>query len=122
MLLHQEERHLVRAGEERDQPRADAIFRALKAGRPEEVFADKELALLRYVRSLTVSPQTARREDIEALRAEGASDGEILEANQVCAYFNYSNRLLNGLGVTTAGDALGYSPPNTDSVAEWRHV
>jgi hypothetical protein len=26
----------------------------------------------------------------------------------VCAYFNYSNRLLNGLGVDTEGDTVGY--------------
>ena len=31
-----------------------------------------------------------------------------LEVNQVCAYFNYSNRLLNGLGITTEGDIIGY--------------
>ena len=42
---------------------------------------------------------------VEALRAAGCEDAEILEVNQVCAYFNYSNRLLNGLGVTTQGDA-----------------
>ena len=35
-------------------------------------------------------------------------DGEILEVNQVVAYFNYSNRVLNGLGVTTEGDVVGY--------------
>ena len=46
--------------------------------------------------------------DIDALRAAGCDDGEILEVNQVCAYFNYSNRLLNGLGVTTEGDVIGY--------------
>jgi uncharacterized peroxidase-related enzyme len=105
-----------------DRPRADAIFVALEAGRPEAAFAGKELALLRYVRSLTASPQTMRREDIDALRDAGASDGEIFEANQVCAYFNYSNRLLNGLGVTTEGDVLGYSPPNSDTLSDWRHV
>ena len=44
----------------------------------------------------------------DALVAAGCDDGEILEVNQVCAYFNYSNRLLNGLGVTTQGDVLGY--------------
>jgi uncharacterized peroxidase-related enzyme len=104
-----------------DQSRADAIFRALKADRPEAAFAGKELALLRYVRELTAAPQAMRAERIEALRAAGADDGEVLEANQVCAYFNYSNRLLNGLGVTTDGDALGYSPPNTDTLDEWRH-
>ena len=46
--------------------------------------------------------------DVSAARTAGASDGEILEVNQVCAYFNYSNRLLNGLGVTTEGDHVGY--------------
>ena len=46
--------------------------------------------------------------DIAARQEAGANDGEILEANQVCAYFNYSNRLLNGLGVTTEGDVIGY--------------
>jgi len=47
-------------------------------------------------------------DDVAALRVAGCSDGEILEVNQVCAYFNYSNRLLNGLGVTTEGDVIGY--------------
>ena len=59
--------------------------------------------------------------DVDALRAAGADDGEILEANQVIAYFNYSNRLLNGLGVTTDGDILGLSPPNTDKLDDWEH-
>jgi hypothetical protein len=60
--------------------------------------------------------------DVKAARAAGASDAEIFEANQVCAYFNYSNRLLNGLGVATKGDVLGYSPPNTDRLDDWEHV
>ena len=29
---------------------------------------------------------------------------------QIIAYFNYANRVLNGLGVTTMGDVLGTSP------------
>jgi uncharacterized peroxidase-related enzyme len=105
-----------------DDARARAIYRALAAATPEDVFAGKELALLRYVRRLTLLPQEMREEDIVALREAGASDGEILEANQVCAYFNYSNRLLNGLGVTTAGDILGTSPPNTGSLDDWEHA
>ena len=46
--------------------------------------------------------------DVTTLRDAGCDDGEILEVNQVVAYFNYSNRLLNGLGVTTEGDSIGY--------------
>ena len=100
-----------------DKARGDAIYRALAADRPADAFSGKELALLRYVRKLTAKPQEMTRADIDALRVEGADDGEILEANQVCAYFNYSNRLLNGLGVTTEGDTLGLSPPESADLA-----
>lgn len=104
-----------------DDRRAAAIFRAFAAARPEDVFDGKQLALLRYVRKLTLEPQQMVEADILALREAGADDGEILEANQVCAYFNYSNRLLNGLGVTTQGDVLGTSPPNSESLDDWEH-
>ena len=43
-----------------------------------------------------------------ALKEAGAGDGEILELNQIVGYFNYVNRLLNGLGVTTSGDTVGF--------------
>ena len=92
----------------KDQARSDRIFLALKADRPEEVFDGKELALLRYAGKLTRDVGRMVRSDYEALKLAGADDGEILEVNQVCAYFNYSNRLLNGLGCTTEGDVVGY--------------
>ena len=88
--------------------RADEIYAALQEGRPEEVFAGKELALLEYAAKLTTDVANLAEADIEALRNAGCDDGEILEVNQVVAYFNYSNRLLNGLGVTTEGDSIGY--------------
>jgi uncharacterized peroxidase-related enzyme len=90
------------------QARIDAAFAALEAGRPEDAFAGRERALLEYARKLTADVAHMARADIERLRAAGCDDGEILEVNQVCAYFNYSNRLLNGLGVTTEGDVIGY--------------
>jgi uncharacterized peroxidase-related enzyme len=92
----------------RDRARSDAIRAALDAGAPERAFAGKELALLRYAGKLTAAVGKMEKADIDALRAAGCDDGEILELNQVCAYFNYSNRLLNGLGVTTEGDVIGY--------------
>jgi len=105
-----------------DRKRAEAIYQALTTGRPETQFEGKELALLVYARKLTLEPGAMSKADIEALRSSGASDGEILEANQVAAYFNYSNRLLNGLGVTTKGDVLGLSPPNSNRLDQWEHV
>lgn len=106
----------------KDEDRAKRIYAAFVAAAPERVFTGKELALLVYVRKLTLTPQAMVEADIAALRAAGAEDAEIFEANQVCAYFNYSNRLLNGLGVTTKGDVLGFSPPNTDTLDQWEHV
>ena len=47
-------------------------------------------------------------DDIEKLKSVGCDDGIILEANQIIGYFNYVNRLINGLGVTTEGDVIGY--------------
>jgi len=105
-----------------DGPRAEAIYRALAADDPGRVFAGKELALLSYARKLTLAPGEMAESDVVTLRDAGATDEEILETNQVVAYFSYSNRLLNGLGVTTCGDVLGLSPPNSDDLAEWRHA
>src|SRR5260370_8396484 len=39
-----------------DQPRAEAIYNALAAGKPEGAFTGRELPLLRYVRTLTQRP------------------------------------------------------------------
>jgi len=101
----------------RDKARADAIRTALDAGKPELAFEGKERALLDYARKLTADVGAMQKSDIDALRAAGCDDGEILEVNQVCAYFNYSNRLLNGLGVTTVGDVIGYYSEDADEGA-----
>lgn len=92
----------------KDEHRADAILAALRDRRIAAEFDGKELALLDYAGKLTATPGDMVETDVSACRDAGATDGEILEVNQVCAYFNYSNRLLNGLGVTTEGDNIGY--------------
>lgn len=91
-----------------DDALAARILDALQTGAPERAFAGKELALIRYALKLTTDCSHMERADVEACRQAGADDGEILEVNQVCAYFNYSNRLLNGLGVDTEGDTVGF--------------
>lgn len=91
-----------------DTARAASVKAALDADRPEEAFGGRELAALHYARKLTVLPGDMVKSDVEALREAGYDDGEILEINQVCAYFNYANRLLNGLGVSLEGDVIGF--------------
>ena len=92
----------------KDDERAETIESAFRYKSPEEAFTGKELALIRYTGKLTSTPGAVEAADIEAAKSLGASDGEILEVNQVCAYFCYSNRTINGLGVTLSGDSVGY--------------
>ena len=56
-------------------------------------------ALCRYALALTIRPWTVRRADVDALRAVGLSDRDVVDANQVVAYYNYVNRVADGLGV-----------------------
>lgn len=91
-----------------DPVRADAIEIALKSRSPDKAFEGKELALLRYAAKLTLQPGAMTRADWDLLEAAGCDHGEILEVNQVTGYFNYVNRHLSGLGVTTEGDVIGY--------------
>ena len=100
-----------------DDDRARAVRAALEAGRPADAFDAKQSAALAYARTLTLEPRSLRERDIETLRAAGWDDGEILEINQVVAYFNYANRTVQGLGVTTEGDILGLSPDGPG----WQH-
>ena len=99
----------------RSAPDKAAAETALQSRKPEHAFDGKVLALLRYAEKLTVNPGDVVREDVTALTDAGVDDGEVLEANQIIGYFNYVNRCLNGLGVTTEGDIVGYYS-SSDSV------
>lgn len=56
-------------------------------------------ALCRYAVKLTLAPQKMMRGDIEELRGTGFDDRSIVDANQVVSYYNYVNRVADGLGV-----------------------
>ena len=90
------------------------IEKALRQQHPERVFEGAELALMRYTQKLTLTPGAMVQADVQALQDAGLDDGEILEANQIIGYFCYVNRCLNGLGVTTDGDIVGYYSGSRD--------
>ena len=56
-------------------------------------------ALVRYSLDLTGDPSSIRADAVEALRRAGLDDRAIHDACQVVAYFNYVNRVADGLGV-----------------------
>ena len=104
-----------------DDVRATAIRSALDNQDPAAAFDGKELAGLQYVEKLTTNAAAMSANDIEALRESGFDDGEILEINQVAAYFAYANRTVLGLGINTEGDEVGLSPGDSSDPDNWSH-
>ena len=102
------------------EPEARAIRSAIEAGRTPPAFGPREAAILAYTDRLTRAPAAVTAADVESLRAAGLAEGEILEVNQVAAYFAYANRTVQGLGVSTEGDVLGLSPGGSDP-EDWKH-
>lgn len=63
--------------------------------------SSKRLEMLRYSVKLTHTPGDMASADVEALRAEGFSDRDILDITEVIGYYAYVNRIADGLGVHT---------------------
>ena len=104
-----------------DDQRSQSIRKALEEGDPSKVFESKELATMNYAVKLTTNPQNISPDDIEKLRINNVDDGEILEINQVAAYFAYANRMVLGLGINKSGDIIGLSPNDGDDENNWSH-
>lgn len=83
-----------------DPVQAAKIRAALEAGTPETALEGQALAAALYSEKLTRSPRIISKDDIDSLRDAGFDDGEILEINQVIAFFAYANRTALGLGVS----------------------
>lgn len=104
-----------------DKERGPAIRRALEGDQPGQAFSGPALAALEYAARLTRHPGRLEETDVEALRQAGFSDGEILEINQVAAYFSYANRTVLGLGIGLDGETPGHSPSAQADGNDWTH-
>jgi uncharacterized peroxidase-related enzyme len=106
----------------RSDARSTAIRAALESGGIEAgPFEQREKLALRYAEALTRDPGSVTGAMVAAMRAAGYTDGEILEINQVTAYFAYANRTVLGLGCSVDGDILGLSPNQSDEPGNWSH-
>jgi len=74
---------------------ADQLKRDWKSAELDE--ADR--ALCQWAEKLTQSPDKMAQSDVEYLRQKGFSQSAISDAAQVISYFNYINRVADGLGV-----------------------
>ena len=58
-------------------------------------------AIVGYAAKLTSTPAAVDERDIEQLRSVGLSDLDIVDLNNLVSYYNYINRVANGLGLRT---------------------
>ena len=76
----------------------EALAEAVASGNHHRLPA-RTRVLCGYALKLTLRPWEMAEEDLDPLRAEGLSDRDIIDANPVVSYFNYVNRVADGLGV-----------------------
>jgi uncharacterized peroxidase-related enzyme len=78
-----------------------ALARALIRDHATADVSPHQRAMLDYAVKLTRTPGEMVEADLAPMRAEGLTDRDILDVNQVTAYFAYVNRVADGLGVAT---------------------
>ena len=66
--------------------------------------AEADRALCDFAVKLSRNPHGMAEADIDALRDRGLSDKQISHATQVISYFNYINRIADGLGIDPEDD------------------
>ena len=78
---------------------SDAQRQAVQEGYRSAGLTPREVALLDFAVKLTKSPSGVRKEDLDGLRAQGLTDEHLVDAAHCVGYFNFINRVLDGLGV-----------------------
>jgi len=77
----------------------EALVTAVKTDYRTAKLDDAARALLDYAVKLTRTPEEMVEDDVVRLRNLGHSDRAILDAAEIIAYFNYINRIADGLHV-----------------------
>jgi uncharacterized peroxidase-related enzyme len=78
----------------------ESLKKTLKDGNWREApLSPRERAMLEYVEKLTLHAYKATRDDLAVLKEHGFDDRAILQINLIASFFNYINRVADGLGV-----------------------
>lgn len=78
---------------------SDAQRQAVQSDYRTAGLPSRELALLNFAVKLTKSPAEMRKDDLDGLRRHGLTEEQLVDAVHCISYFNFINRLLDGLGV-----------------------
>jgi uncharacterized peroxidase-related enzyme len=79
--------------------REDALVENLKLDPDGAELPPRQRAMVDYALKLTRTPWACREPDVEGLRAHGFDDVAILHIVTFTGWFNYINRVADGLGV-----------------------
>ncbi len=91
-----------------DRPASDRLEETIRRRRWMSDVEDGRLrAILAFNDKLARSPESMVEADVEALRAAGLSEKEIVYLAQISASFAYWSRIINALGISTAGEPVG---------------
>jgi uncharacterized peroxidase-related enzyme len=77
----------------------DELAAALRRDYTTAKVSAADRAMLDYVAQLTRDAKAVTPEDLERLRQHGFDDTAILQINLIASWFNYINRVADGLGV-----------------------
>jgi uncharacterized peroxidase-related enzyme len=77
----------------------EELAAALRRDYTQADISPADRAMLDYVAKLTRHAYRVTPEDIDGLRAHGFDDRAILQINLIASYFNFINRVADGLGV-----------------------
>jgi uncharacterized peroxidase-related enzyme len=81
---------------------SEALLEQVRTDPGQVASGDERLdAIVHYATKLTRTPGEMTEADIHRLRAAGLSDIDILDLNNIVAYYCYINRVANGLGLRT---------------------
>jgi len=83
----------------RDEVQDDELAEALKSDWREAGLTEADRALCGWAEKLTRDPHSATQADVTKLQATGFCPEAISDTAQIVGYFNYINRIADGLGV-----------------------
>jgi len=81
------------------------VVEAVKSDFHRATLSEPDRALLRYAETLTLRSSEVTEAKVQALRDAGLADEDIHDAAQIVAYFNYINRVCDGLGCKSEPEA-----------------
>jgi uncharacterized peroxidase-related enzyme len=77
----------------------EELAAALRRDYRQAPLTEQEREMLDYAAKLTLDPAQVTLDDLQRLRRVGFDDRGILQINLIASWFNYINRVADGLGV-----------------------